>query len=313
MRGRLSSVLAAFAALALFATMASASPIGFYQQTGVLANAPSYDWYYGCSPTVAGMMMGYYDINGYGGLRYDNLVPGGTAEPTTFPYPPSLSPLADAIIASPGHIHDFYGDDANRGNTNYLDSGDDRTVSLHAFDSLADFMGTSQDAQGNVDGGTTFYYFTDGSRLTAQDAYIYSVWGSDGMYGMWEYLGYAGYSDAKVNFWTQLIYSAASPFGATWLDYKALIDLGFVAMIQLDGHSVLGFGYSATNDITFYNTWDSSVHHMTWGGSYAQMDQWGITAFKPDGGTPAVPEPASLFLLGSGLLGVVRASWKRRG
>ena len=29
--------------------------------------APDYEWWYGCSPTAAGMLMGHYDINGYGG------------------------------------------------------------------------------------------------------------------------------------------------------------------------------------------------------------------------------------------------------
>ena len=49
-------------------------------QMGVaLANMPNYEWWYGCSPTSTGMMMGYYDRNGYRGVSYANLVPGAVA------------------------------------------------------------------------------------------------------------------------------------------------------------------------------------------------------------------------------------------
>ena len=47
---------------------ASAGELGFYAQGGVNLNGPSYGWWYGCSPTSAGMMMGYYDQKGYGGF-----------------------------------------------------------------------------------------------------------------------------------------------------------------------------------------------------------------------------------------------------
>ena len=57
---------------------AGADELGFYQQGGIAKlEGPAYDWWYGCSPTSAGMMMGYYDRNGYGGLSYANLVRGG--------------------------------------------------------------------------------------------------------------------------------------------------------------------------------------------------------------------------------------------
>lgn len=51
----------------------------------VAAAVPDYQWWYGCSPTAAGMLMGYYDINGYAGETYDNLIPGAVAERSTFP------------------------------------------------------------------------------------------------------------------------------------------------------------------------------------------------------------------------------------
>ena len=53
-------------------------------QGGSLTNTSNYDWWYGCSPTSTGMMMGYYDRNGYMGYSYSNLVPGGVAEASSF-------------------------------------------------------------------------------------------------------------------------------------------------------------------------------------------------------------------------------------
>jgi hypothetical protein len=313
-RKKLSVRPAALAALMFFATAASAGPLAYYIQGDKnLPNAPSYDWYYGCSPTSAGMMMGFYDINGFDGRSYTNLVAGGQAEPSTWPYAPgSSSPLADKTIASPGHIHDYYSDDANRGKDNYGDSGDDRKTGLHENDSLADFMGTSQDSVGSINGSTTFYYWTDGTKLTGQDAYNYGISDKDGMYGMWEYLGYAGYTAPKSNFYTQLIQGTDSPKGATFADYVALIDAGMVVMVQVAGHSMFGYGYDAPgNTINFYNTWDGSSHNMVWGDSYEGMRHWGITVFEPAGGPP-IPEPSTMLLFGSGLAGLAGALKKRR-
>ena len=42
-------------------SIAGADELGFYAQSDVNLNGPSYGWWYGCSPTSAGMMMGYYD------------------------------------------------------------------------------------------------------------------------------------------------------------------------------------------------------------------------------------------------------------
>jgi hypothetical protein len=306
------ATLAALVAVLFFAAAASAGPLGLYVQGGILPNAPNYLWNYGCSPTSAGMMMGFYDINGFGGLSYGNLVSGGQAESSTFPYPPTQSPLADKTIASPGHIHDYYADDNNRGNTKFLNSGDDRTTGLHANDSLADFMGTSQDSVGNANGSTTFYYYTDGSKLTGQDAFNYGIGDLDGMYGMWEYFGYAGYTAPKSNFYTQLI-SSYGQNGATFADYVALIDAGMVVMIQVSGHSMFGYGYGPNNTINLYNTWWNTQETMVWGGSYQGMNQWGITVFTPAGGTSSVPEPGStIALLCMGLAGLASIRTKRQ-
>jgi hypothetical protein len=278
----------------------------------LLDNAPDYKWYYGCSPTAAGMMMGYYDINGYAGLRYSNLVPGGVAELSTYGNPAAL---ANTVIASAGHIRDFYSNGAYNGSTSAQGfglSGDDLNPLTHSFNSLADFMGTSQDSVGNSNGSTKIYHFTDGSRLTAADAFNLGIWDKDGVFGLYEYFAHAGYSVAATSFFTQPT-DNKNASGFTFADYMAEIDAGRVVMIQLAGHSMLGYGYddgALIDKILFHDTWTEGEHEMTWGGSYGGMSLAAVSCFTPEGGSP-VPVPPTVILLGSGLVVIFRISRKR--
>jgi len=302
--------------------------LGYFSVGGTSLTGPAYDWWYGCSPTSAGMMMGYYDRKGYGGLNYNNLVPSGVAETTTFPNANNWNYLANNAIASWGYVTDFYRsasgtpDYYTSGNGAYGVSGDDRTPT-HTFNCLADFMGTSQWALGNVNGGTTFYYFTNGAKFYARDAVKYGVSNQDGMFGMDEYFRYAGYGTGTLsgdtNFYTQAIKKGKMTQGFTFADYKAEINAGRVVMIQLDGHSVFGYGYDDKKQLVYLNdTWSEGVHSMIWGGSYGGMAEWGVVCFTPTGGSAmlsssggsAVPLPSTFLLMVSGLVGL--AGLRRR-
>ncbi|MFH0964871.1 MAG: hypothetical protein V2A58_12800 [Planctomycetota bacterium] len=274
--------------------LVQASVLVSYSSGANSADVPDYGWWYGCSATSAGMAIGYYDINGYEGLRYDNLVPGGLAEYSTFG---GGSYIANSAIASSGHIADFYGG-------GYMATGDDVASPWHNFDCLADFMGTSQDAYGNPNGGTTFWFWNNGAPMHWSDLQTLGPahYNSDGMYGIREYIQYAGYD--IVDAYSQCVDTVGLTYGFTWDQYVAEIDAGRVVLIQVQGHTMLGYDYTLEGElIHLYDTWSESDDHvMTWGGSYAGMQQYGVTVFELMGGEgAAVPAPAALWLAVIGL------------
>ncbi len=272
-----------------------------------LPGATDAKWWNGCSPTSAGMMMGYYDRNGYGSdpmhNKYPNLVPGGVAETSTYGNPGAL---VNAATASAGHINDFY-------RNGYLGKDDDLAQPWHSFNCLADFMGTSQDAVGNVNGSTTFWYYDDGSRLYAKDIYAEgpSHYNSDGMFGVAEYVNYAGYGcgdpATDTNVFSQYIYGyEGNTLGFTWANYMAEIDAGRPVLIQVEGHSMFGYGYDnagRAQTIILHDTWTEGEHTMAWGGSYSGSAQYGVMALTLTNG---VPEPATLTLLALGGLALLK-------
>jgi hypothetical protein len=275
--------------------------LGMMQEGSLLDGTPSYQWWYGCSPTAAGMLMGYYDVNGYGGLQYGNLVAGGTASSSTFPSTAgNWNYLAESAIASPGHVEAFY-------SAGYNASGDDNPLLHTGFDSLADFMGTSQDLYGNSNGMTTFYYRVDGSPMYVKDIFSGNLQG-DGMYGIWEYEDYRGYgshdASTDTSIFTQLTDNQGKAYGFTFADYVSEIDAGREVIIHVNGHDMVGFGYGDNDLVYLYDTWNQGTESMTWGGSYAGMEMWGVTCFTPSGGSN-VPIPAAAWLFGSGLLGML--------
>jgi len=308
---KLMAVVVALVALSCgWLSLANADTLGFYRQGDVNLNGPEYGWWYGCTATSAGMMMGYYDQKGYAGLSYSNLVPGGVAENFTGYGDAARNALVKDAIASQGHVNDYYRywngsawvADNNAGFTAYGGSGDDRAAT-HANNCLADFMGTNQDLAGNSNGSTTLYFWTNGAKIYAKDLLGYP----DGMVGIDKYFRYAGYGTGDIttdtSFYTQLIDTLGLAYGFSFADYKAEIDAKRGVMIQVEGHSMFGYGYTDDGKVIFDDTWNGHDLVMPWGGSYSGMDMWGVTCFTPSGGS-AVPLPSTLLLMVSGLAGL---------
>ena len=280
--------------------------IDFAELGTVVSDPGNYDWWYGCSPTSAGMMMCQYDRNGF-----DNLIPGGLAETNSygggggldFDLDPTPDLLCNKAIASAGHIADFW--------VGYGQSGNDPLASGRAipgeFDCLADFMGTSQDNTDpnytNSDGGTTFFNFTDGSPIYTTDLEFYGIDEYSGMYGIYEYINYAGYEVEDI--YNQYVDALGKTYGFTLAQYMAEIDAGRPVLIHIEGHTMLGYGYDDgdPNNINVYDTWNPNGMNpgtMTWGGYYGAALHRSVTVLE------IVPEPTTLGLLAMGLLAVTR-------
>jgi len=277
-----------------------------FEMLGAAVSDPgNYDWWYGCSPTSAGMMMCQYDRNGF-----DNLIPGGLAEPNSYggggglDYNGDPTPdlLCNKAIASAEHIADFW---VAYGQKNNDPLGSGRTLPGE-FNCLADFMGTNQDMpdpnNSNSDGGTTFFNFTDGSPIYTSDLEYYGIEHRSGMYGIYEYVNYAGYE--VVDIYNQYVDALGKTYGFTLAQYMAEIDAGRPVLIHIEGHTMLGYGYhdDDPNIIDVYDTWNPNGMNpgtMTWGGTYGGAPHRSVTVL-------VIPEPTTLGLLGTGLLAALR-------
>ena len=254
--------------------------------TNSLPDFPALNWCYGCSATSAAMMFGYYDAHGYPGF-YVGPTNGGVFPTTNAAWGYGECPLSASHLgidgrATRGHVDDYWIDYGEPGPDPY--SGE--WTPHGPPDCTADFMGTSQWAYGNTDGETCFYSYTDGSPL--DDYTGCEPTERDGCHGMRLFAEARGYS--VLENYTQRIYGyAGSTTGFTFADYKAEINAGRPVLIQLAGHSMIGFGYKDSGSkVSICDTWDHSYHEMTWGGSYDGMAHWGVTVLRLDGGADYV-------------------------
>jgi parallel beta-helix repeat protein len=257
----------------------------------ILTNVPAFNWTYGCSATSAGMMMGYYDNHGYTNM-YSGPTNGGVCPlnnetywgiPTWTSYntygecPLVATHMGYDDLATYGHVDDFWVSVNSSASDPYTNS---RTAHTWA-DCTADYMGTNQSAYGNVDGGTRFYLNPDGNPLynyTACETEGYR----DGCHGLRQFIESRGYS-VSDNF-SQYIYGYnGNTLGFTFANFQTEINHGRPVLIQLTGHTVLGFGYD-TNSSTIYihDTWDHSDHTMTWGGTYSSssLTHYAVTVIR---------------------------------
>jgi hypothetical protein len=148
-------------------------------------------------------------------------------------------------------------------------------------------MKTSQSAYNNVDGSTRFYYYPSGSKLPCS-----SMPDDAGTLGRKLFYEERGYVVDDLNCYSQPTdNNPGITDGFTLADYQTEIDAGHPVMLNLAGHTVVGYGY---DESTLYirDTWDSNPEHvysMTWGGTYNGRDLLSVSIVHLED----VPEPGA--------------------
>jgi hypothetical protein len=239
-----------------------------------LSDVPAFDWSYGCSATSAAMLFGYYDRIGYGDMYIgptnggvcplNNSAWGHTVYPSVVCGECPLSATHNGIDgrATKGHVDDYWIDYGNAGPDPYLGNW----VEHAQGDCTGDFMGTNQARYSNIDGGTRFFFYSNGDPLydyTGQEPTY-----RDGCHGMTLFAESRGYT--VTTSFNQLIQGQGTDpsKGFTFANFQAEIDAGCPVLIQVTGHTMLGYGYdTSTNTIYVHDTWDYYSHTMTWGGT----------------------------------------------
>ncbi len=253
----------------------------------LLPDVPAFDWVFGCSATSAAMAAGYYDNHGYPDM-YTGPANGGVVPMNNSTWGTTvingetraLCPLSATMNgldgrSARGHVDDFWYSTAVTEPDPYITNG----WTPHAYgDCTGDFMGTNQSALDNVDGGTTFYFFGDGSPL---HNYTGAEPGNiDGCHGLRDFYASRGYTVLQ-NFNQYIHGYQGNTLGFTFAQYKLEIDAGRPVLIHVTGHTMLGYGYDDTgNTVYLHDTWDYSSHTMTWGGSYSNMTHYAVTVVQ---------------------------------
>ncbi len=248
----------------------------------MLSYVPAFDWSFGCSATSAAMAAGYYDNNGYpdmytgpanwGFMPMNNSIWGTVVinDETRAQCPLSATRNTVDGRTTRGHVDDYW---ISYGDTNpdpYIANG--WIEHTHA-ECTGDFMGTNQSALGSSDGSTTFYYYVDGSPYSGTE-------GNDGCFGLKQFYLSRGY-DVEA-YYSQFIYGwEGNTLGFTFDQYKQEIDNGRPVLIQVAGHTMLGYGYDDAGTLVYlHDTWDYSSHTMMWGSAYADMVHYGVTVIE---------------------------------
>ncbi len=255
--------------------------------SNIIPYVPAFDWCYGCSATSAAILFGYYDNQGYDNM-YTGPTNDGDCPMTNSVWGSGECPLSATHqgldgLKTKGHVDDYWsslGSSSDPYYNNWDESG--------YADCTADFMGTNQYNNWNTsDGGTFFFFRGDGSPLydysTCEPSY------RDGSHGMRLFAESRGY-DVETNFSQYIKGVGSNPDnGFSFSDFQAEIDSGRPVIIQVAGHSMLGFGYSEPDTVYLHNTWDHNDHSMTWGESYYGMQHYGVTVLRLESTEPAPP------------------------
>lgn len=270
---------------------------------GVITNFPSYDWVFGCSAVSGAMIAAYYDNNGYPDM-YTGPTNGGVMPLTDtswitwydgydiYPNNPLIASKNGVDGRSiKGSIDDYWVRYNSAASDPYITGG----WPQHTWsDAIGDYMKTSQSAYSNVDGSTAFYnWISSSDPLTCTDMVNQGIDDEDGTYGRKLFYEARGYSVGDC--YNQKTDNNGGGF--TLSDFQEEIDAGHPVLLNLAGHSIVGYGYNGST-IYIRDTWDnntSNVYTMTWGGSYDGMALQSVSVVRlvPLAAPPSPPTGVS--------------------
>ena len=251
---------------------------------GTIANFPAYTWVFGCSAVSGAMIAAYYDRgsypNMYSGPTNGGVMPLNNASwPTwsdgfeTYPNNPLIASHINVDgRTTKGSIDDYW--------VTYGSSTQDPYItgawSQHAWsDSIGDYMKTSQSAYENTDGSTTFFNYTAIPDKLYCDVIVENGITKDGTVG--RRLFYQARGFTVTDCYNQRTDNNGGGF--TLANYKAEIDAWHPVLLNLAGHSVVGFGYSGST-VYIRDTWDTATHEFPWGGNYSGMNLLSVSIVK---------------------------------
>ena len=269
--------------------------------TNTLA-VPAYEWVFGCSAVSGSMIAAYHDRNGFPDI-YTGPTGGGVMPLTedaswgtwsdgytTYPNNPLIASHNGLDgRATKGSLDDYWVQYGSGASDPYITG----SWTQHSWaDAIGDYMKTSQSTYNNTDGSTHFYTWTNGAtQLTCTDMEGYAIHTLDGTYGRKLFYEARGYT--VTDCYNQKTDNNAGGF--TFAMYKAEIDAGRPALLNLNGHSIVGVGYDdATNTVYIHDTWDHSSHTMTWGGSYSGMQLLSVSVVNFEAPVPDLPSVTAI-------------------
>ncbi|MBG0786701.1 MAG: fibronectin type III domain-containing protein [Anaerolineaceae bacterium] len=258
--------------------------------TETVLSVPAYLWRHGCGPTALGMVIGFYDQNGFG-----DLVPGDASSQTTAvsqmiasggssgsPNPPGLE----------GHFED-YASPVDSYPTLQTDAYITAGRSPHPSDSLADFMDTSKSTRSNYYGWS---------------------WSSDMGPAFQDYVSLIN-SAYQTSY--QLYRTSTNAMTASVLINEINANRPMVFLVDSDGNggtdhfiTIIGYRYAPNLQYAAWDTWsNSTIRWEDFNGMQAGVPWgiWGGWSFEIESFTPSAPINVSAT---DGLLqNRIRISW----
>ena len=236
---------------------------------------------YGCTVTVAGMLLAYYDLYGYtdsSGIFKDMsaLIEGNIEVDSRTGYQKNTLYVDNILlnfIASPEYEKRFWGvETSDELYSSYiLKNGMVTDLNVSIWNSLADYLGTGQYYRANADTATSFFPEMNLQEISEADfpvkLGIYELKAAhiDFLYGLSLYVEQQGFHlDQEISRHARVDFLEGS---FSFEDYMAEIDAGRPVILHITNHSVIGYGYNAsTREIIFDDTYQTG--RMEWNGSY---------------------------------------------